>query len=365
MLRTMRPAAHATLAVLGSTDEGRYVSSQNQSSPADERRPTMGDVAARAGVSRQLVSLVLRDAPGASAQTRDRVRQAAAELGYSPDIAAQMLRRKGTRTLGVLFTLEHDSEAAIVEHMHVAAAERGYSLILGARSPSRDETTAVQELVGYRCDALIMISSTLPPAGLRRLAERVPLVVVGNGSSRFGCDVVRSAGDHGIGQAVDHLTDLGHRRISYLHGRSMPTGAPRRQGYLTAMAGRGLAPDVIEVRGDYTEEAGARAAALLLERPTLPTAVVANNDHSALGLMVSLIRAGVSVPGAVSVTGYDDSRIAGLSFVDLTSVRQDPAELGDLAIDCAITRITGRRSALERITSAELVVRGSTGPVRR
>jgi DNA-binding LacI/PurR family transcriptional regulator len=351
-------------------EQGRCVSDQEASAvadvPVEERRPTMGDVAARAGVSRQLVSLVLRDAPGASAQTRARVRQAADDLGYSPDIAAQMLRRKGTRTLGVLFTLEHDSEAAIVEQMHVFAAERGYSLILGARSPSRTETTAVQELVGYRCDALILISSTLPAAALRQLAQRVPLVIVGNGSSRYGCDVVRSAGDHGIAQAVAHLADLGHRRISYLHGRSMPTGTQRRQGYLTAMTQRNLTPDIIDAKGDYIEEAGARAAAELLRRPTLPTAVVANNDHAALGLLVSLVRAGVPVPGQVSVTGYDDSRIAGLSFVDLTSVRQDPAEMGDLAVDCAITRITGQRQhALERVTSAELVVRGSTGPVRR
>jgi DNA-binding LacI/PurR family transcriptional regulator len=329
------------------------------------RRPTMGDVAARVGVSRQLVSLVLRGAPGASPRTRERVRRAADELGYSPDIAAQMLRRNGTRTLGVLFTLEHDSEAAIVEHMHVAAAERGYSLILGARSPSRDEPTAIEELVGYRCDALILMSSTMAASGVRRLAQRVPLVAVGHGSTRLGSDVVRSAGDLGIAQAVDHLAELGHRTITYLHGRDMPTGRPRHQGYLTAMANRELPVDVLEFKGDYTEEEGARAAALLLERPELPTAVIANNDHAALGLMVSLIRAGVSIPGTISVTGYDDSRLARLSFLDLTSVKQDPAEIGDLAIDCALSRISGERQrAIERITSAELVVRSSTAPPR-
>ena len=332
--------------------EGRCMDDQDGSQAAtsnrpDGRRATMGDVAALVGVSRQLVSLVLRDAPGASPRTRERVRRAADELGYSPDIAAQMLRRKGTRTLGVLFTLEHDPEAAIVEHMYVTAAERGYNLILGARSPSRDELTAIDELVGYRCDALILISSTMPAAGLRQLAKRVPVVAVGHGSTRFGCDVVRSAGDLGIAQAVDHLAELGHRSITYLHGRDMPTGRPRHRGYLAAMTQRGLPIDVLELKGGYTEEEGARAAALLLERRELPTAVIANNDHAALGLMISLIRAGVSVPGTVSVTGYDDSRLARLSFLDLTSVKQDPAEIGDLAVDCALSRISGeRRNAL-------------------
>jgi DNA-binding LacI/PurR family transcriptional regulator len=326
----------------------------------------MGDVAARAGVSRQLVSLVLNDARGPSPRSRERVRRAADELGYSPDIAAQMLRRKGTKSLGVLFTLEHDSEAAIVEHMHVAAAERGFSLILGARSPSRDERTAVRELVGFRCDALILISSTMPAVGLRRLAKRVPVVSIGHGSTRSGYDVVRSAGDVGMGQAVEHLGTLGHRRITYIHGRDMPAGDLRHQGYLSAMTRHGLSADVLEIHGDYTEEAGAHAAAILRKRRELPTAVVGNNDHCALGLIVSFLRAGIRVPQDVSVIGYDDSRIARLSFLDLTSVRQDPADLGDLAIDCALTRISGARDKpVERISSTTLIARSSTAAPRR
>jgi DNA-binding LacI/PurR family transcriptional regulator len=325
----------------------------------------MGDVAAHLGVSRQLVSLVLRDAPGASDQTRERVRRAADELGYSPDLAAQMLRRKATRTLGVLFTLEHGSEADIVEHMHVAAAERGYSLILGARSPSRDEATAVQELVGYRCEALILISSTMPRADLRRLAKTVPVISIGSGSTRIGCDVVRSDGHLGIRHAVEHLATLGHRHITFVHGRDMPGSDFRHQGYRAEMAARELPIDVLSIGGDYTEEAGARAASALLKRPGLPTAVVANNDHAAFGLQISLMRAGVSVPGDVSITGYDDSRVARLSFLDLTSVRQDPAQIGDLAIDCALSRISGERPGpIERITDTQLIIRSSTAPPR-
>jgi DNA-binding LacI/PurR family transcriptional regulator len=109
-------------------------------------------------------------------------------------------------------------------------------------------------------------------------------------------------------------------------------------------------------------KAAGRAALLLQERAELPTAVIANNDHAAFGLMISLIRAGIPVPGTISITGYDDSRIAQLPFIDLTSVRQDPAEIGDLAVESAISRISGERRPVERITSANLVVRTSTAP---
>jgi DNA-binding LacI/PurR family transcriptional regulator len=325
----------------------------------------MADVASRVGVSRQLVSLVLRDAPGPSPETRQRVRQAAGELGYSPDIAAQMLRRKGTKYLGVIFTIEHSSEAAIVQHMHLAAAERGYSLVLGSRSSSRNEGTAVEELIGYRCEALILISPTMSAASLRRLSKRVPLVCLGSGNPKLGCDIVRSAGDLGIGLAVEHLTTLGHHHIAYVHGRDMPGSELRHQGYLSAMARRQLPPDVIVIRGDYTEESGAHAATLLRERPTLPTAVVTNNDHAALGLTLSLLRTGLSVPDDISITGYDDSRIAQLSSLDLTSVVQDPTQMGDVAVDCALSRISGERShAIERVIPTSLSIRSSTGSPR-
>jgi DNA-binding LacI/PurR family transcriptional regulator len=325
------------------------------------RKPTMGDVAARAGVSRQLVSLVLNDARGPSARSRDRVRQAADELGYSPDIAAQMLRSKARKHLGVLFTLSHGSGAEIVEQMHAAAAVRGYNLVLGVRSPTRTEGAAIEELIGYRCEALILISTSLSSAALRRLSRRLPVVAVGHGSAGAGYDVVHSAGDTGIGLAVDHVAELGHRQIAYVHGKDMPGGELRHRGYLTAAGRHGIRPDVLTLRGDYTDEIGARAAVELLARPQLPTAVVAANDHAAAGLLTTLSRSGIKIPDDISITGYDDSRIARLSFYDLTSVRQDPAEIGHVAIDCALSRISGERQKTERrVTSTSLVVRSST-----
>jgi DNA-binding LacI/PurR family transcriptional regulator len=327
----------------------------------------MGDIAAHLGVSRQLVSLVLRDAPGASEQTRERVRRAAAELGYSPHIGARTLRQAKSKHLGVAFTAAHATEPDIVESIYPAAEARGYHVVLSAQTQTRSTVQAVEELLGYRCAALIIIGSTLSASELKDLTRRsrVPVVIVGAGRRNMSYDVVRSAGDVGISMAVHHLAGLGHRDIVYIHSESMPPAQLRLDGYLAAAAELGIEPRVIRMEGDYTEESGSGAARQLLAGSCLPTAVVAGNDQAAFGLMQVLTRAGVSVPEEVSVTGFDDSRVAQLSSVDLTTVRQDPAEMGDAAVEAAVRRVG--RSAVrptEFVIMPTLIPRGSTTPPR-
>jgi DNA-binding LacI/PurR family transcriptional regulator len=173
----------------------------------------------------------------------------------------------------------------------------------------------------------------------------------------------------GIARVVEHLLSLGHTRIAYVHGPRLPAAATRRKGYLRAMASAGLRADVVTVAGpDYTEECGATAARTLLcrPRPDLPTAIVAGNDEQALGVLHVLVRAGVSVPDDVSLTGFDDTRIARLSSVDLTTARQDPVQMGRGAVTAALRRVAepGLAPLLVEIEPA-LVVRSSTGPPGR
>jgi DNA-binding LacI/PurR family transcriptional regulator len=141
----------------------------------------------------------------------------------------------------------------------------------------------------------------------------------------------------------------------------MPPAAVRLAGYLGAMDRLALPTDILELPGDYTEECGTSAARLLLARADLPTAVLACNDQAALGVMLALARAGVSVPEQVSVTGYDDSRFARLSVVDLTTARQDPQEMGRVAVEAALRRIAdpGARPR-EHVVPPTLLVRSST-----
>ena len=302
----------------------------------------MADVAAHLGISRQLVSIVMRDMPGASDTTRKRVREAASRLGYQPHTGARSLRQTRSTHLGVLFAPAHAPETDIVEAIYPAASQHGYQVVLSAQTATRSTVQAVEQLTGFRCAALIVIGSDLPEAKMRQLARRVtvPLVVVGAGKPNRAYDIVRSAGETGIAAMVDHLLSLGHSRIAYVHVASMAPAGPRRQGYLDAMGTAGAEADIVTIPGeDYTEEAGAAAARILLDRPELPTAVVAGNDQQAVGVITVLSRAGVSIPGRVSVTGFDDSRSARLSSIDLTTARQDPVQMGRAAVEAAVRRI--------------------------
>ena len=328
----------------------------------------MADIAAHLGVSRQLVSIVLRDRPGASAATRTRVRQAAQELGYSPHIGARTLRQSRSRQIGVAFAPAHGTEPDIVEAIYPAASEHSYQVVLSAQTGTRSTRQALEELLGYRCAAIIVIGSDLNNTEMRTLAKRVkvPVVVVGAGERNAAYDVIRSAGDTGIALAVEHLVGLGHEQIAYIHSEAMPAAALRLKGYTRAAQDAGLSEDIVVIAGpDYTEESGAEAARRLLARRTLPTAIVAGNDQEAVGAMQVLSRAGVALPQHVSVTGFDDSRFAQLSSIDLTTARQDPSLMGESAIGAAIRRINDAtlRPSL-RIVQPTLVVRSSTSPPR-
>lgn len=324
------------------------------------RRTTLADVAAAAGVSTALVSIVVREAPGASAATRARVLAVADELGYRPDLRARLLRRSRSRLLGVVFGVHHAFHGDLVDGLYTAAERLAYELALSAVTPSRDERRAVAGLLADRCEALVLLGPQTPTAHLAGLAARLPVVVVARAVRHRAVDVVRTDDAAGLGQAVDHLVGLGHRRIAHVDGGRAPGAAERRRGYAGALRRHGLGrPDVLP--GGLTEDDGAAAARALLARADRPTAVTVFNDRCATGLLDVLRGAGVAVPGAMSVVGYDDSRLARLSHVDLTTVAQDAATLTRLAVDRAVARLdaaaTGER---EQVVAPRLVVRGTT-----
>ncbi|MCW2812409.1 MAG: LacI family transcriptional regulator [Friedmanniella sp.] len=335
------------------------------------RPATMSDVAARARVSRALVSIVFRDQPGASQATRERVRQAARELGYAPDQRARLLSRRRSGLLGVQFAVEHPFHGELVEALYTAAEARGYELALSAVAPSRDEERAVASLLAYRCEALILLGPTAPDGRLDALGQQVPLVVVARNLRTEQAEVVRTDDEDGARQATQHLLALGHTRIVQVDGGGAPGSAERRRGYRAAMERAGLATQVRVLTGGPTERDGLDAFVRLAAEPAdpqgprRPSAVVAFNDRCALGVLQAATQAGLQVPTDLSVVGYDDSRMATLPWVDLTTVRQDVAELATLAVARAVARIEGPPGAASLLTPPRLVVRGSTGPVPR
>jgi DNA-binding LacI/PurR family transcriptional regulator len=319
-------------------------------------------------VSVALVSIVMRGAKGAGAATRERVLRAAEEIGYRPDTRARLLRSSRSRLLGVQFGLHHPFHTDLVEGIYAAAEPAGYQVALSAVAPSRSERQAVEALLADRCEALILLGPEVPAARLADLAAQAPVVSVARRlrPAPPGVDVVRTADDEGARQSVEHLVALGHRDIVHIDGGRAPGAADRRRGYRTAMNRHGLADRVRVLPGGLTEEDGARAARTLLADGPRPTAVLAFNDRCATGVLDAFLRAGVPVPDEVSVVGFDDTSLARLAHIDLTTVAQDIPRLAELAVGRAIARLEGETApdGGEAVIAPRLVIRGTTAAPR-
>ena len=326
------------------------------------RRTTLADVAAHAGVSVPLVSIVMRDVPGASAATRERVRQAAEELGYRPDSRARMLRRTRSRLIGVAFGVQHPFHGDLVSGLYAAADAADYELALSAVTPSRVERRAIASLLQDRCEALILLGPHSPTSYLADLAARMPVVVVARAVRHRDVDVVRTDDAAGLHQAVDHLVDLGHTRIAHIDGGRAPGAAERRRGYREALQRHGL-PAIQILSGGLTEDEGAAAARALLDTVPRPTAVTVFNDRCAIGVLDVLRGAGLYLPRDMSVIGFDDDRLARLSHVALTTVAQDTQQITNLAVTRAIARLDGTTvTERELVIPPHLIVRSTTAP---
>ena len=328
------------------------------------RRTTLADVAAAAGVSTALVSIVMRNAPGASPASRARVLEQAERLGYRPDSRARLLRSDRSRLLGVVFGVQDAFHGDVVTGLYDAATRAGYELTLSAFTPGRDEHRAIGSLLQDRCEALILLSHTSPVRELAELAARMPTVVLMRPVRDRAVDVVRTDDRRGLHQAVDHLVELGHRRIAHIDGARALSSADRRRGYREAMRRHGLTAAIQVLPGGPLDDDGTVAARELLADP--PSAITVFNDRSATGVLDTLRRAGLDVPGDISVVGYDDSSVARFRHVALTTVAQDAATLTELAVQRAIDRIDGQPvQHRELIVPPHLVIRGTTGPPRR
>jgi DNA-binding LacI/PurR family transcriptional regulator len=326
-------------------------------------RVTMEDVAARAGVSRALVSIVFRGVPGASDETRARVLAAARELDYRPDTRASRLGRGRTRMLGVTFAVGHTFHGEVLGSLYAQADRAGYEVVLSGVTPERSDADAVDNLLAERCEALLLVGSGLPASAMGRLAERMPVVSLLRPVRRAGSvGVVRTDDAAGLRLAVAHLRSLGHERIALLDGGRAAGAAERRQGYQCGMRANPLLQEQV-FPGGLTELEGAEAAEAFLALPDRPTAVTAFNDRCALGFIDLVRQVGVRVPEDVSVVGFDDIAQAAYPHVALTTVRQDLNRLGAAVVRWVTSRLEGlaaERGSDAVIVEPELVVRRST-----
>jgi len=329
------------------------------------QQPRMDDVAAAAGVSRALVSLVMRDSPQVSARARVAVLEAANRLGYRRNLAASNLASRRTMTVGLLLNDLHNPwYAEVADGVHISAEQHGYQVILatGRRSPAV-ESRAINAFLSSRVDGIIVAGCRMPLTHLTAIAQEVPVVSAGRSLSGPTVGSVSADDAEGARLAVQHLFDLGHRHIAHIDGGRGAGSAPRRAGYVAAMRAVGLADNVRVISGDFTEEAGNRAGRRLLREGDVPTGFFAANDLSAVGLIDALDDAGLSVPRTASVVGYDNTAFAALNHIGLTTIDQPRNQMGRLAASMLLGALTGDAELEHVHMRPRLVVRSTTGPV--
>ena len=333
-------------------------------------RPTLTEVAARAGVSVASASRALNGA-SASQEMLDKVRAAAADLGYVADSRARSL--KIGRTEQFVLSVEDLGNPVYVAMMRAVEAvvrEAGCRLVVSASGASpADGIEIVRGLHRGYADGLIVSPLRITPDLLAELgAARVPVVVIGTLPADVALDNVRANSPRGVGLALQHLMDGGRRSVAFVNGPldTVP-GSARDRGFrrATRAAGLSTAPQWTAVATDFTYAAGQAATVALLAR-VRPDAIVCANDLLALGAMRALRDKGLDVPGDVAVTGMDDTDLATMSVPPLTSVSLGSEKRGQLAARMLLDRLADPDLPPRRaVVQPRLAVRESSAPKGR
>jgi DNA-binding LacI/PurR family transcriptional regulator len=343
------------------------VSDSQGSSNAGRRRrgPSMADVARAAGVSSQTVSRVSTGRTNVDDDTRERVLAAMRKLGYRPNSAARALRSGQFRNIGIImFTLSSFGNMRTLDSVAIAAVNAGYSItLIPVPHPTQGAVSIAFSRLGEQAvdGVVIIIEAHLIDEADLELPAELPVVVVDSSvNSRY--PVVDTDQAQGARLATEHLLDLGHRTVWHISGPASSYSAERRcESWRRTLRAYGRAePPVIE--GDWSTDAGYRSGLALAGNPEV-TAVFAANDQMALGVLRALHECGRSVPGQISVVGFDDMQESSSFWPPLTTVHQEFDDVGRHSVDLLLQAINHRtREAASLLVPTRLVVRASTGP---
>ncbi|WP_030599219.1 LacI family DNA-binding transcriptional regulator [Streptomyces fulvoviolaceus] len=340
--------------------------------PKPKKRVTITDVAQHAGVSTAVVSRVLRNAYGVSAAMQERVRAAMAELDYRPHAAARGMRGR-TYTIGVLLdNIRNSFFADILEGIRDQLHDSDYTVLIGAAGFGADnQARTIRAMADRQMDGLILIAPGTPRSEVLAMASTTPTVVIGHHDSADVHDSVVDADGIGAGLVVDHLVSLGHRRIALVASPGTKSSLWKRtpeivltEGYLEAMERHDLADRAQVFHAAYSDDGGYKAGMRLLTSPEPPSAIMTGADVAALGVYRAAHELGLTVPDDLSLAGYNNTALAALTPVQLTSVDQAGHTMGAAAAKMLIERVEGHRDrAMQTTMTPRLVVRSSTsGP---
>ncbi|WP_062204289.1 LacI family DNA-binding transcriptional regulator [Demequina salsinemoris] len=329
------------------------------------RAATIFDVARLAGVSHQTVSRVLNDLPNVRPATQQRVREAIAQLNYSPSPAARALVTRRTRTIGLITPDNVDyGPSSIAMHVNKAAREARYSVDAVSTQGSSESAVraSIEGLLRQRVDAVVVIVAERAALEVVRALDMSVPLVASAASPRPSSRTVSIDQYRGARAAVAHLAELGHTRIRHLAGPlDAPDATERLRGWRDELAARQL--ETAEPRhGDWSAASGFALGHELDLEPG--SAVFVANDQMSIGLMSALRQRGLSVPRDVSIVGFDDVPEAGFLYPPLTTVRQDFAALGRAIVQKVLFALEDDAEATtDTPLPAQLVIRESTAEI--
>jgi DNA-binding LacI/PurR family transcriptional regulator len=333
---------------------------------------TIRDVARQAGVSTATVSYVLNDSRPVSAETRRRVLMVVEELGYRPSVIARGLQAGESRIIGYSWQPAPPNQfnPILEKFIHAVAeatARHGYHVLTFPYPKPYDEVDVYREMIkSGRVDGFVLPNTRFDDQRIRYLMDAgFPFVAFGRSNPEWDFPWVDVDGTEGVEQAMDHLLELGHRRIACVAWYETDVvGQHRMAGYLAAMAKARLSVDpewVVRMENDYYQAYRATQTLLQLPPDRRPTAVVALSDLMAIGVMNAAADAGLAIGKDLAVVGFDDAPVTGYLRPSLTSLRQPIREVGETAVKMLVELVRGEKpSPYQVLLNPCLIVRDST-----
>ncbi len=328
-----------------------------------EARITSQDVARLAGVSQSAVSRVFTPGASASKATIAKVQKAAEHLGYRPNALARAMITGKSRIIGLVVAyLDNQFYPVALERISNALQASGYHVLVFMASNTQDGIEpVVQELMGYQVDGIITASVGMSNDLTDRCAAAgIPVVMFNRGQDGSGHSAVTSANVEGGRKVAEFLIAGGHRHIAHIAGWSgSSTGRDRQRGFEEGLAAHSQAP-VAVIDGLYDRQVAAQATRDVMALTPRPDAIFVGNDHMAFAVLDTLRSMGISVPGEVSVVGYDDVPLAAYGAYELTTVRQPLNRMVEATVETLLAKIEDPGRPVQKIEiDGPLILRGS------